>query len=159
MNEFTEAMRQLAAGVAVVTVREGRDDIGTTVTTFTSLSVSPPMVLLSLDSAGYLCEVMLRQDRWAVSLLSGGQAVIASRFATPGRPSARLLVASTPHHRGPHTEAVIIDGGVAALEAETSRVVPGGDHTLFVATVLTVDYVEPSLPPLIRLRGRYRALG
>jgi flavin reductase (DIM6/NTAB) family NADH-FMN oxidoreductase RutF len=68
-------------------------------------------------------------------------------------------VASTPHHRGPRTEAVIIDGGVAALEAETSRVVPGGDHTLFVATVLTVDYVEPSLPPLIRLRGRYRALG
>ncbi|MEO3808460.1 flavin reductase family protein [Sphaerisporangium sp. B11E5] len=159
MNEFTEAMRQLAAGVAVVTVREGRDDIGTTVTTFTSLSMDPPMVLLSLDSAGYLCEVMLRQDQWAVTLLSGGQSVIASRFATPGRPSARLLVASVPHHRGARTEAMIIDGGVAALEAETSRVVPGGDHTLFVATVLGVDYVDPSLPPLVRLRGRYRALG
>ncbi|MFC6081526.1 flavin reductase family protein [Sphaerisporangium aureirubrum] len=159
MNEFTEAMRQLAAGVAVVTVQEGRDDIGTTVTTFTSLSVNPPMVLLSLDSAGYLCEVMLRQDQWAVTLLSGTQAVIASRFATPGRPSARLLVAGDPHHRGARTGAMIIDGGVAAMEVETSRVVPGGDHTLFVATVLAVDYVDPSLPPLVRLRGRYRAFG
>ncbi|GAA1267028.1 flavin reductase family protein [Sphaerisporangium rubeum] len=158
MNEFTEAMRQLAAGVAVVTVREGRDDIGTTVTTFASLSLDPPMAALSLDSAGYLCEVMLRHDRWAVTLLSAGQSVIASRFATPGRPSARLLLAGVPHHRGSRTEAMIIDGGVAALEAETTRVVPGGDHTLFLATVIAVDYIDPSHPPLVRLRGRYRPL-
>ncbi|MDH2427683.1 flavin reductase family protein [Sphaerisporangium sp. TRM90804] len=156
MNQFTEAMRQLVAGVVVVTVRDERDDIGTTVTTFTSLSADPPMVLLSLASSGYLCEVLLRQDRWAASLLSGGQAVMASRFATPGRPSARLLLAGTPHHRGPRTEAFIIGGGVAALEAETIRVIPGGDHTLFLAQVLDVDYVDPSLPPLARLRGRYR---
>ncbi|MEV6985683.1 flavin reductase family protein [Sphaerisporangium sp. NPDC051017] len=156
MNEFTEAMRQLVAGVAVVTIRDGRDDIGTTVTTFASLSADPPMVLVSLTASGYLCEVMLRQDRWAASLLSGGQAVIASRFATPGRPSARLLVAGTPHHRGHHTEAFVIDGGVAALEAETARVIPAGDHTLFLAQVLAVDYVDPSLPPLVRMRGRYK---
>ncbi|MET8144945.1 flavin reductase family protein [Sphaerisporangium sp. NPDC005288] len=158
MNEFVEAMRQLAAGVVVVTVRDERDDIGTTVTTFTSLSADPPMVLLSLASTGYLCEVLLRQDRWAVTLLSGDQAVMASRFATPGRPSARLLLAGTPHHRGRHTGAFVIDGGVAALEAETARVIPGGDHTLFLAQVLGVDYVAPALPPLVRLRGRYRTL-
>ncbi|WP_214409488.1 flavin reductase family protein [Sphaerisporangium fuscum] len=157
MNEYTEAMRQLVAGVTVVTVRDGRDDIGTTVTTFASLSADPPMVMLSLTSSAYLCEVLLRQDRWAASLLSGGQAVVASRFATPGRPSARLLLAGTPHHRGTHTEAFVVDGGVAALEAETARVIPGGDHTLFLAQVLGVDYVNPSLPPLVRLRGRYRA--
>ena len=159
MNEFTEAMRQLVAGVAVVTVQDGRDDIGTTVTTFSSLSVDPPMVLLSLTSSAYLCEVLLRQDRWAASLLSGGQAVIASRFASPGRPSARLLLAGTPHHRGPGTGAFVVDGGVAALETETARVIPGGDHTLFLAQVLGVDYVDPSLSPLVRMRGRYRAAG
>ncbi|MFC4535520.1 flavin reductase family protein [Sphaerisporangium dianthi] len=158
MNEFVEAMRQLAAGVVVVTVRDERDDIGTTVTTFTSLSADPPMVSLSLASAGYLCEVLLRQDRWAVTLLSGDQAVMASRFATPGRPSARLLLAGTPHHRGRHSGAFVIDGGVAALEAETARVIPGGDHTLFLAQVLDVDYVTPALPPLVRMRGRYRAV-
>ncbi|WP_248958080.1 flavin reductase family protein [Sphaerisporangium perillae] len=158
MNEFTEAMRQLVAGVAVVTVHDERDDIGTTVTTFASLSADPPMVMLSLTSSGYLCEVLLRQDRWAASLLSGTQAVVASRFATPGRPSARLLLAGTPHHRGAQTGAFVIDGGVAALEAETARVIPGGDHTLFLAQVLRVDYVDPALPPLVRMRGRYRAV-
>ncbi|MFE3452227.1 flavin reductase family protein [Nonomuraea sp. NPDC059194] len=156
MSEFTEAMAQLAAGVAVITVRDGRDDLGVTVSALMSVSVDPPLVLASLGSRGYLTEVLLRQDRWAASLLSAGQAAIASRFATSGRPSARHLVAGAPHHRGPRTEALVVEGGVAALELETSQVVPAGDHTLFVARVLTVDYVDPTPLPLVRLRGRYR---
>jgi flavin reductase (DIM6/NTAB) family NADH-FMN oxidoreductase RutF len=159
VSEFTEAMAQLASGVAVVTVRDGRDDLGTTVSALMSVSLEPPLVLISLASRGYLNEVLLRQDRWAASLLSSGQAAIASRFATEGRPSARLLLAGTPHHRGPHTDALVVEGGVAALEAETTKVVPAGDHTLFIATVLAVSYVDPTLPPLVRLRARYRAMG
>ncbi|MEV0230343.1 flavin reductase family protein [Nonomuraea sp. NPDC050786] len=157
MSEFTEAMAQLAAGVAVVTVRDGRDDLGVTVSALMSVSLEPPLVLVSLASGGYLNEVLLRQDRWAASLLSSGQAAIASRFATAGRPSARLLLAGTPHHRGEHTGALVVEGGVAALEAETTKVVPAGDHTLFIAAVLAVPYVSSSLQPLVRLRGRYRA--
>ncbi|MEV0827536.1 flavin reductase family protein [Nonomuraea rubra] len=154
---FTEAMAQLAAGVAVVTARDGRDDLGTTVSALMSVSLEPPLVLVSLASRGYLNEVLLRQDRWAASLLSSGQAAVASRFATAGRPSARLLVAGTPHHRGPLTEALVIEGGVAAIEAETTKVVPAGDHMIFIAAVLAVDYVDASLQPLVRLRGRYRS--
>ena len=154
---FTEAMAQLAAGVAVVTARDGRDDLGTTVSALMSVSLEPPLVLVSLASRGYLNEVLLRQDRWAASLLSSGQAAVASRFATAGRPSARLLVAGTPHHRGAHTEALVIEGGVAAIEAETTKVVPAGDHTIFIAAVLAVAYVDLSRQPLVRLRGRYRS--
>ncbi|TDD35096.1 flavin reductase [Nonomuraea terrae] len=153
---FTEAMAQLAAGVAVVTARDGRDDLGATVSALMSVSLEPPLVLVSLASAGYLNEVFLRQDRWAASLLSSEQAAIASRFATPGRPSARLLVAGTPHHRGEHSQALVIEGGVAALEAETTKVIPAGDHTLYLATVLSVGYVDSARHPLIRLKGRYR---
>ncbi|MFG1704541.1 flavin reductase family protein [Nonomuraea sp. M3C6] len=159
MSEFTEAMAQLAAGVAVVTVRDGRDDLGATVSALMSVSLEPPLVLVSLASSGYLNEVLLRQDRWAASLLSSDQAAIASRFATAGRPSARLLLAGTPHHRGPHTDALVVEGGVAALEAETTKVVAAGDHTIFIAAVLAVSYVNPTLNPLVRLRGRYRAMG
>ncbi|MFF4624412.1 flavin reductase family protein [Nonomuraea jabiensis] len=159
MSEFTEAMAQLAAGVAVVTVRDGRDDLGATVSALMSVSLEPPLVLVSLAGDGYLNEVLLRRDRWAASLLSSGQAAIASRFATAGRPSARLLLAGTPHHRGTHSDALVVEGGVAALEAETTTVVPAGDHTLFIATVLAVPYVEASLQPLVRLRSRYRPIG
>ena len=158
MSEFTEAMAQLAAGVAVVTVRDDRDDLGATVSALMSVSLEPPLVLVSLRSDGYLCEVLLRQDRWAASLLSAGQAAIASRFAAAGRPSARHLVAGTAHHRGTHSDAIVVENGVAALEAETTQVVPAGDHTLFIARVLAVPYVTSTLQPLVRLRGRYRPM-
>ncbi|MFI6906206.1 flavin reductase family protein [Nonomuraea sp. NPDC050394] len=131
-------------------------DLGVTVSALMSVSADPPLVLVSLTSRGYLAEVLLRQDLWAASLLSSGQAAVASRFATAGRPSARHLVAGVPHHRGPRTSALIVGGGVAALELETVRVIPAGDHTLFVAGVLAVDYVTPTVDPLVRLRGRYR---
>lgn len=153
---FVEAMAQVAAPVAIVTVRDGRDDVGVTVSTFVSISLDPPLVMVSLGTSGYVNEVLLRRDRWAATLLSAGQAAMASRFAAAGRPSARLLVAGTPHHRGPSSEALIVEGGMTAVEAETSRVFPGGDHTLFVAQVLAIDYVDPSAQPLVRLRGRYR---
>jgi flavin reductase (DIM6/NTAB) family NADH-FMN oxidoreductase RutF len=158
LSEFTEAMAQLAAGVAVVTVRDGRDDLGATVSALMSVSVEPPLVLVSLGGGGYLVEVLLRQDLFAASLLSSGQAAVASRFAAAGRPSARHLLAGTGHHRGARTEALVVEGGVAALELETAQVVPAGDHTLFLARVLSVDYVESSLQPLVRLRSRYRPL-
>lgn len=159
MNEFVEAMGQVPTGVTVVTVKDERDDVGATVGTFTSISLDPRLVMVSMESAGYLNELLLRRDRWAASVLSAGQKAIASRFATAGRPGARLLLAGTPHHRGALSEALVVDGGVTALEAETVRVIPSGDHTLFVARVLAVDYVAPGLAPLVRLRGRYRPLG
>ncbi|MCT9931337.1 flavin reductase family protein [Planotetraspora sp. A-T 1434] len=153
---FTEAMGQVPAGVGVVTVKDGRDDVGTTVATLMSVSLDPPLVLISLGAESYLAEVLLRRDRWAASLLADGQQAIASRFATPGRPSARLLLAGVPHHRGTHSEALVVDGGVTALEVETAQVVPAGDHTLFIGEVLGVDYVDPVKAPLVRLRARYR---
>ncbi|GAA0417483.1 reductase [Acrocarpospora corrugata] len=159
MSEFTEAMAQLAGGVAVVTVKDDRDDVGNTVSTLLSVSAEPPLILVSLTSSSYLTELLLRRDRWAASLLADGQQTIASRFATPGRPGARLLLAGTPHHRGSLSEALIVDGGVAALEAETTRVVPAGDHTLFLAAVLSVDYIDATRSPLVRLRSRYRPVG
>ncbi|GAA2883240.1 hypothetical protein GCM10010517_46460 [Streptosporangium fragile] len=156
MSEFTEAMAQVPTGVTVVTVKDDRDDVGTTVATFTSVSLDPPLVMVSMNNTGYLNELLLRQDRWAASVLSAGQRAIASRFATSGRPGARLLLAGTPHHRGALSEALVVDGGVTAVEAETVRVVPAGDHTLFIGRVLGIDYVDPSLQPLTRYRGRYR---
>ncbi|SFJ71068.1 NADH-FMN oxidoreductase RutF, flavin reductase (DIM6/NTAB) family [Streptosporangium canum] len=159
MNEFIEAMAQVPTAVTVITVKDERDDVGATVGTLVSVSLDPRLVMVSLENTGYLNELLLRRDRWAASVLSAGQKAIASRFATAGRPGARLLLAGTPHHRGELSEALIVDGGVTALEAETTQVVPAGDHTLYVARVLDVSYVNPGVLPLVRLRSRYRPVG
>lgn len=139
-------------------MRDGRDDIGTTVTAFASVSLDPPMVLVSVAADSYLNEVLHRCDHWAATVLTASQRALAGRFSAAGRPSARLLIATVPHHRGPHSEALIVDDGAAALECETRQRVPAGDHVLFVADVRAIDYAEPDRPPLIRVNRRYRSI-
>ncbi len=156
MTDYTDALATFATGVVVVTVREGRDDIGTTVTAFASVSLDPPMVMVSVAEESYLSEVLHRCDRWAATVLSTAQRAVAGRFAAEGRPSARLLLAALPHHRGPSSEALIPEEGLAALECETVHRVPAGDHVLFVASVLAVDYVDTERAPLVRFNRRYR---
>ncbi|WP_329519812.1 MULTISPECIES: flavin reductase family protein [Thermomonosporaceae] len=141
----------------MLTVRDGRDDLGTTVTSFMSVSLAPPMVLVGVGSDSYLSEVLGRQDRWAATVLSEKQRALAGRFAAAGRPSARLLLASEPHHRGPLSDALIPGDGLASVECETRQRIEAGDHMLFVAEVLSADYIARRRGPLIRVNGRYLA--
>jgi flavin reductase (DIM6/NTAB) family NADH-FMN oxidoreductase RutF len=142
----------------VLTVRDGRDDLGTTVTSFMSVSLEPPMVLAGVASSSYLAEVLARTERWAATVLGAGQRALAGRFAAEGRPSARLLLASEPHHRGEHSGALVLESGLTALECETRQCVEAGDHMLFAAEVLATDYIARDRQPLIRVNRRYLAL-
>jgi flavin reductase (DIM6/NTAB) family NADH-FMN oxidoreductase RutF len=144
-----------AGAVTLVTIADGRDDIGTTVSAFCPVSADPPLVLVSLLADSYPAEVLDRLDGFAVTLLAAGQRALAGRFAAPGRPGARLLLENVPHRRGPVSGALIPDEGLAALECAVASRVPAGDHVLVIARVTSVPYVAQAGDPLIRFRGRY----
>jgi flavin reductase (DIM6/NTAB) family NADH-FMN oxidoreductase RutF len=165
----TEAGRQLpaalsawAAGVTLVTIEDGRDDVGTTVSAFCPVSLDPPLVLVSLLAGSYPAEVLSRPSlpacRFAVTLLSASQKVLAGRFAAASRPGARLLLDDVPHRRGDSSGALIPSGGLAALECSVARRVPAGDHLLVISEVTAVAYVAEDGAPLIRFRGSYPVL-
>lgn len=159
---FLEAMALLATGVTVVTVADGRDDIGSTVSAFCSISADPPIVMLSVFEESYLCEVVGAVGRFAVNVLGAQHRALAGRFAAEGRPSARVVLAREPHHRGEHTGALILDTALAALECEVEQRVGAGDHTVFLARVSGLPEVGGpvgEMSPLIRWAGRYRGLG
>ena len=158
VDGLAEALASFPAGVTLVMVADGRDDIGTTVSAFCPVSLSPPLVLVSLIADSYPAEVLGRVNRFAVTILAAGQRALAGRFAVAGRPSARLLLEGVPHQRGPASGALIPDGGVAALECEAVQRVPAGDHLLVIASVLGVPYVAGAGEPLIRFAGRYPGL-
>ena len=155
---FADALSAWAAGVTLLTVVDGRDDIGSTVSAFCPVSTDPPLVLVSLISGSYPAEVLSRLDTFAVTLLSAGQRALAGRFAAAGRPGARLLLDGTAHHRGELSGALIADGGLAALECGVIQRIPAGDHLLLIAAVLAVSYVAEAGAPLVRFRGGYPAL-
>ena len=155
-EQFTAALAELAAGVAIVCVRDGDDDVGMTSTTFSSISLDPPLIAIAVATQSYLDELLERQPRWAATILAAGRRAVASRFAAAGRPSARLLLADLAHHRGEHSGGLIVDGGLAALECQTVRRVPAGDHTVVLAEVLAVDYAGSTEEPLLYVRRRYR---
>ncbi len=154
-----DVLAGFASGVTLVTVADGRDDIGTTVSAFCPVSVDPPLVLVSLLAGSYPAELLSRVDQFAVTLLAAGQRMLAGRFAVAGRPGARLLLDGVPHRRGELSGALIADDGLAAIECEASQRVPAGDHLLVIARVVAIPYAAAGGQPLIRFRNGYPAIG
>ncbi|GAA2252364.1 flavin reductase family protein [Kitasatospora cystarginea] len=160
-DEFRAALAQLAAGVTLVTAHDpegGADgeDAGMTATSFLSVSLEPPLVLISVREDSRMDELLSRIDTWAVSLLGEEHRTIASRFAMKGRLSDRLLFADTPHHRGEFTNAPLIDGALATVECRTEQRVSAGDHTLLIGRVLAARIPGPDTKPLLYFRTGYR---
>ncbi|MFZ0047251.1 MAG: flavin reductase family protein [Streptosporangiaceae bacterium] len=152
---FADALGSWPGAVTLLTIADGRDDIGTTVSAFCPVSAEPPQVLVSLLDGSYPAEVLSRADQFAVTVLAASQRALAGRFAAAGRPAARILLENVPHQRGTVSRALIPDGGLAAFECEVTNRVPAGDHLLLVASVTHVPYVAESGEPLIRFRGGY----
>ena len=160
MNEvgLADALREVAAAVALVTVADGRDDVGVTVSTLCPVSADPPLVSVALQGGTYPAELLRRVDGFAVTVLSAGQRAVAGRFAAAGRPGARRMLEDESLERGPRSGALIVAGGLAGLDCAVSRRVEAGDHLLVIGEVTGVAYVAEAGQPLVRFRGRYPVL-
>jgi flavin reductase (DIM6/NTAB) family NADH-FMN oxidoreductase RutF len=157
--DLAGALASWATAVTLLTVADDRDDVGVTVSAFCAVSADPPLVGVSLRADSYPAELFGRAEepvtRFAVTLLAAGQRVLSGRFAAEGRPGARLLLDDVPHRRGPDSGALIVDGGLAALECVAAQVITAGDHLLVIAQVTGVPYVADAGEPLIRFRRHY----
>ncbi|MEU5598913.1 flavin reductase family protein [Streptomyces sp. NPDC020298] len=159
-------MSRLAAGVVLVTAQEppldpddpgapAGEDVGMTATSFMSVSLEPPLVLVSLREGSRMDDLLAEQPLWAVSVLADKQRQAAGRFAMKGRISDRLLFADLPVSRGEATGAPMVDGALATLECRTEQRVAAGDHTLVIGRVLTARVPGAVGSPLLYFRGRY----
>ncbi|MEU6825705.1 flavin reductase family protein [Streptomyces atriruber] len=169
-DEFRAAMSRLAAGVVLVTAREpgldpddptapAGEDVGMTATAFLSVSLDPPLVMVSLREGSRMDDLLAEQPLWAVSVLSESQRHIAGRFAMKGRISDRLLFEDIPYVRGAASGAPLMGGALSTLECRTEQTVAAGDHTLVIGRVLTASLPSGEGGPLTYFRGRYRQLG
>src|SRR5215212_7177729 len=119
--DFTTALRQYASGVCLLTVRDDLDDVGTTVTSVMSVSATPPLVAVGLTAGGYPVEVLEEVGRCALTVLGAQHAIVASRFASHGRPSARRLLEPVPWARPSGRDAIVLSDAPAALDCRLER--------------------------------------
>jgi flavin reductase (DIM6/NTAB) family NADH-FMN oxidoreductase RutF len=138
-----------ATGVTVITSLRGEQVHGMTANAFMSVSLEPPLVLISVDRRTTMCSLLHEGMHYGVSVLCATQAALSDRFA--GRSSEEeprfAIVRDTP----------LVDGALAHFVARVERSYWGGDHSLFLGRVEYARYNEGT--PLLFHGGRYERLG
>jgi flavin reductase (DIM6/NTAB) family NADH-FMN oxidoreductase RutF len=150
---FRRAMGQFATGVAVVTVLDAAGQPrGMTVSSLTSVSLAPPLLLYGLDRSAVNFVSFAEAEAFAVNILSRDQEALSNRFADPSRPDWPKL----PWHRLV-SGAPLIDGTVMAIDCRREQIVEIADHLVIFGQALAVEG-EGSAAPLLHHAGRYRGL-
>ncbi|WNV84568.1 flavin reductase family protein [Umezawaea sp. Da 62-37] len=138
---------KFATGVAIVTA--GPDvPRGMTVNAFTSVSLQPPLVLVCVQRSSSMHQAILANGAFAVSLLSAEQEWIARHFANRARPRGESEFAAVDWVTGRHTGVRLIADALAWMECGLAAVYDGGDHSIFLGSVLSIDLGAVSDPLL-----------
>ncbi|MER6946915.1 flavin reductase family protein [Nonomuraea sp. NPDC000554] len=146
---FRTALAQHATGVVIVTAHAEGTPVGLTATSFSSVSLDPPLVSFYVDQASTTWPWLRLADHFAVNVLAGDQHDLATRFARRG---LDRFAAPTRWHPGPHGTPLLEDVS-AHLICVPHSTIAIGDHTLVVGLV-TAAATSPARP-LLYHRGRY----
>ena len=139
-------------GVSVVVAESGGRRAGLTVSSLTSLSLSPQLVGISIAREASLYEVLDEAGSWAVSILSGGQDHLARHFAR-SVPPILLWNGIAVREDDPR----LIAGAVGWVRARTVDQLVTGDHTFFVGEIESLEIGAPA-SSLVYLDRSYTAL-
>ncbi len=132
------AFGAFATGVIVVTTG-GDTPHGMTANSFTSVSLDPPLVLVCIDRSAIMHESLGATGCFGVSVLAAHQEPVARHFANRWRALGAAQFDAVGWLPGRLTGAPLIDGALARFECELWRSYDGGDHTIFIGRLLSLD--------------------
>ena len=149
-NQFKEALSRYATGVTVITgMMPGERPVGVTVSSFTSLSLSPPLVLFCLAKTVNCLAAFAEGEGFVVNVLAEGQRDLSVAFATQSQDKfegvAYSLDGGLP----------VLKGCLATLRCRRHAVHEGGDHLIIVGEVEDSKVAQEGAP-LVYHRGAYR---
>lgn len=153
-EQFRQVMRQWASGVNVVTVRHDDAIRAILVTSFLSVAIDPPTVLVSIRRDGETHRLLEAGGVFAVNLLREDQAALARRLGYADDPDARSL-RTIAHHTG-STGAPLLDDCLAGLDCRVIGAFPTRDHTLFLGQV--EEATDHGGAPLLHWERDFRRL-
>ncbi len=148
---FRHAMSHFATGVAIIGTRdENGNPYGITVSSFASLSLTPPLVQWSIKEQSYSWPIFDTSSHFSVTVLSDEQEVVSREFCQP------IDRFSTVEWKWGDSGVPLIMGGVAWIECVKDQTFSGGDHRIVIGRVLRVQTFDGR--PLVHWRGDYSHL-
>jgi flavin reductase (DIM6/NTAB) family NADH-FMN oxidoreductase RutF len=151
-DDFRRACGRFATGVCIATVldREGTPH-GLTVSSFTSVSLDPPLVLICLGHAVTMIDAFRGASHFGLNVLSAEQRDLSDRFARKGYDRFDGLA----WERGA-TGAPLLPGALAQMELASHQRITSGDHDIFVGRMVRANVAEGD--PLLYYTGGYREI-
>jgi flavin reductase (DIM6/NTAB) family NADH-FMN oxidoreductase RutF len=146
---FRRTLGMFATGVTVITTQVGEQVHGMTANAFMSVSLSPPLVVISVDKRARMHGLLHEGRTYGISVLSAEQQRLSDHFA--GRPGEAIEASFELIHDTP-----LVEGALAQLVCRVVRSYWGGDHSLFLGQVEFVHYGQGA--PLLFHGGRYEQL-
>lgn len=139
-----------ATGIAAITAFDAGDvPVGMAVTSFTSVSLDPPMVAFCPDRKSSTWPRIEAAGKFAVNLLAEGQGDACRAFAARGADKFAGIAWRKSQHGVP-----VLEGALASIECAVHKVIEAGDHYLVLGRVLALD-ADDALAPLLFFRSSY----
>jgi len=153
--EFGEIMSRMASTVSIVTAAHEGERLGRTATSVFSLSATPPAVLVAIDIAAPLAELIVRSGGFSVAMLAPGQEAIGDAFA--GKLGMVDRFGYGEWDRWP-SGSPLLRGAATALDLELIGQIETQTHILFAGAIVAADTSGPP-DPLVWHRRQYQPVG
>lgn len=150
-ESFRRALRRFATGVTVVTVDHDGELHGMTASSFASVSLDPPLILVCLDKTSRTRALILEKGSFAVNVLADDQEGVSRSFSRRGtKPFDEL------EHRSGSMGDPLLEGAIAWIECRLDQMVGAGDHDIFIGEVFACGDRDGT--PLLYYDQTYRSL-
>jgi flavin reductase (DIM6/NTAB) family NADH-FMN oxidoreductase RutF len=148
-------MARFATGVTIVTTTLDHTYFGLTVNAFCSVSLNPPLILVSLDLGSQTYATIRQSGVFAVNVLTQEQEPLALRFARKDLSSKTFDDIAI--RTGSTTGVPFFAEALARIECRVAQEYPGGDHALILGHVVSVDYHDEHLAnePVLYYRSTF----
>jgi flavin reductase (DIM6/NTAB) family NADH-FMN oxidoreductase RutF len=150
---FRQVLGFFPTGVAVITATSPEGPSGMAVSSFTSVSLEPPLVAFLPDRQSSSWQAIRRAGRFCVNILGADQEGLCLQFARKGEDKF-AGVTWRPAPGG----APILDGVIAWIDCELAQTFESGDHDIAVGHVVQLESRGDAGPPLVFFQGRYPSL-
>jgi flavin reductase (DIM6/NTAB) family NADH-FMN oxidoreductase RutF len=151
-EQFKLALRHFASGVTVVTAELDGERYGITVSAFASISLEPPIVMVSINNASQLARMIVESEHFAVHILASDQEAVSALFAASISGSEKYGELSV--ELGP-SGAPMFSGSLAVIDCVLDQTLAVGTHTLMFGRVVHSRAVDDAGAPLIYYHRRY----